>query len=197
MSAPPVTSASRPSTCPGTWARAGRATPGCGRRDQSPPLSDLGDLAERRREQLRHRDPASDTASRSPEAVSEAGIGNAFKVKMTFVGLSSYDGAGKALKAVVDGVAACSDGFVTTGRGERQRITKVAAGKASGAGDEALAFSADADMDGAGSAAFNTGVGRVGNTVATHCTVGFGTLAAGEAAAVPTAVIEAQTNKLR
>ncbi|GHB35227.1 lipoprotein [Streptomyces viridiviolaceus] len=141
--------------------------------------------------------PVSDAASKSPEDISEADIENAFKVKVTFVGLSSYDddGAEKALKAVTDGIESCSGGFVLTGQGEKQKITKVAAGKSSGAGDESVAFSADSDMDGAGSATFNTEVVRVGNTVATYYTVDFATL--GKAAAVPTAVIEAQTDKLK
>ncbi|MEU1870758.1 hypothetical protein [Streptomyces sp. NPDC019793] len=144
------------------------------------------------------RNPASDTASKSPEDISEADIENAFKVEVTFVGLSSYDGDGaeKALKAVTDGIDACSGGFVLTGQGETQKITRAAAAKSSGSGDESVAFSVDSDMDGEGTATFTTEVVRVGNTVATYYTVDLATLGSGKVAAVPTAVIEAQTAKL-
>jgi hypothetical protein len=140
-----------------------------------------------------------DVASKSPEDISEADIENAFKVEMTFVGLSSYDGDGaeKAVKAVSDGIQACSGGFGITAQGESQKITKVAAGKTSGSGDESVAFSVDSDMDGEGTATFNTEVVRVGNTVATYYTVNFATLATGKAAAVPTAVVDAQAAKLK
>lgn len=144
-------------------------------------------------------EPASDAASKSPEDVSMADIGNAFKVEMTSVGLSSYggDGAKKALKAVTDAIDACSGGFVLTGQDDKQKITKVAAIESAGVGDESVAFSADFSMDDAGSATFNTEVTRVGNTVATYYTVDMATLDSGKAAPVPAAVIEAQTAKLR
>jgi hypothetical protein len=144
------------------------------------------------------RNPASDAASKSPEDIGEADIENAFKVEITFVGLSSYDGDGaeKALKAVTDGIDACSGGFALTGEGETQKITRVAAAKSSGGGDESVAFSVDSDADGEGTATFNTEVVRVGNAVATYYTVDLAALGSGKAAAVPTAVIEAQTAKL-
>jgi hypothetical protein len=144
-------------------------------------------------------DTASDAASKSPEDISEDDIENAFKVNMTFVGLSSYagDGAEKAMKALSDGVGACSGGFGLTAQGEKQKITKVAPGKASGTGDESVAFSVVSDMDGEGKATFNTEVVRDGNTVATFYTVNFASLATGEAAPVPAAVIDAQAAKLK
>ncbi|WP_328558552.1 hypothetical protein [Streptomyces coelicoflavus] len=144
------------------------------------------------------RNPASDTASKSPEDIGEADIENAFNVEVTFVGLSSYDGDGaaKAMKAVTDGIDACAGGFVLTGQGETQKITETAAAKSSDSGDESVAFSVDSDMDGAGTATFNTEVVRVGNTVATYYTVGLASLGSGKAAAIPTAVVEAQTAKL-
>jgi hypothetical protein len=144
-------------------------------------------------------DPDSGVASKSPEDISEADIENAFKVNMTFVGLSSYegDGAVKAMKAVSDGVGSCSGGFGIAAQGEKQKITKVASAKASGTGDESVAFSVDSDMDGEGKATFNTQVVRVGNTVATYYTVNFASLATGEAAPVPAAVVDAQAAKLK
>jgi hypothetical protein len=143
--------------------------------------------------------PASDTASKSPEDISEADIENAFNVEMTFVGLSSYegDGAEKAMKSLSDGIEACSSGFGITAQGESQKITKVAAGKALGSGDQSVAFSVDSDMDGEGTATFNTEVVRVGSTVTTYYTVNFATLATGKAADVPAAVVDAQAAKLK
>ncbi|MEU7661541.1 hypothetical protein [Streptomyces lincolnensis] len=145
------------------------------------------------------KDPSSDAASKAPEDLTEADIENAFKVEMTFVGLSSYegDGAAKAVKAVSDGVAACSGGFGITAQGEQQKLTKVTAGKASGKGDESVAFSVNSDMDGTGTATFNTEVVRVGSTVTTYYTVDFASVGTGKAAAVPTAVIDAQLAKLK
>ncbi|MFG2128002.1 hypothetical protein ACGFNV_09400 [Streptomyces sp. NPDC048751] len=144
-------------------------------------------------------DKASGAASKSPGDISEDDIENAFKVNMTFVGLSSYDGDGaeKALKAVSDGVKACSGGFGIAAQGEKQKITKVAEGKASGAGDESVAFSVGSDMDGQGTATFNTEVVRVGNTVSTYYTVNFANLETGKAAEIPTAVVQGQAAKLK
>lgn len=142
---------------------------------------------------------ASDGASPSPEDLSEEDLENAFNVAVTYVGLSSYegDGATKAVKAITDATTACSGGFNITAEGETQKLTKVAAGKASGKGDESVAFTVDSDMDGEGTASFNTEVVRVGNTVATFYTVDFATFTTGKAATVPTAVIDAQVAKLK
>ncbi|MDT0486108.1 hypothetical protein [Streptomyces doebereineriae] len=141
----------------------------------------------------------SNTLTKSPDATPSAGEEAVLNVEMTFVGLSSYDGDGaeKAVKAVSDGIAACSGGFTITAEGEKQKITKVASGKASGKGDESVAFSVGADMDGEGTATFNTEVVRVGNTVSTYYTVDFASLESGKAAPVSTAVIDAQLAKLK
>ncbi|WLW52626.1 hypothetical protein [Streptomyces sp. YU58] len=145
------------------------------------------------------KDPSADAASKSPEDLTEADIENAFDIDMTFVGLSSYqgDGAEKAVKAVSDGVAACSGGFGITAQGEQQKLTKVTAGKASGKGDESVAFSVDSAMDGAGTATFNTEVVRVGSTVTTYYTVNFVSAGVGKAAEIPAAVVDAQLAKLK
>jgi hypothetical protein len=52
-------------------------------------------------------------------------------------------------------------------------------------------------MDGEGTATFNTEVVRVANTVSTYYTVDFASLESGKAAAVSTAVIDAQLTKLK
>lgn len=141
----------------------------------------------------------SNTLTKSPDATPSPGEEAVLNVEMTFVGLSSYDGDGaeKAVKAVSDGIAACSGGFTITAEGEKQKITKVASGKASGKGEESVAFSVGADMDGEGTATFNTEVVRVGNTVSTYYTVDFASLESGKAAPVSTAVIDAQLAKLK
>ncbi|WP_133912723.1 hypothetical protein [Streptomyces sp. NBC_00582] len=141
-------------------------------------------------------------ASASPTSlddVSEADIEDAFKVTLTFVGLSSYDGDGaqKAMKSVSDGVAACSGGFGLQADGEKSKITKVASEKGTGGGDEALAFSETVDMDGEGTATFHAEVIRKGTTVATFYTVNFAAFASGgDMGPVPAAVVTAQLGKL-
>ncbi|MFI2430587.1 hypothetical protein [Streptomyces sp. NPDC018693] len=138
-------------------------------------------------------------APTSLEDVSEADIENAFKINITFVGLSSYegDGAQKAMKAVSDGIAACAGGYGVTADGENSKVTKVAPIKGVGGGDESLAFSEDVDLEGEGTVTFNTEVIRKGNTIATFYTADFTSLAGGKAAEVPAAVVQAQLAKLK
>ncbi|GGR99177.1 hypothetical protein GCM10010269_42520 [Streptomyces humidus] len=145
-------------------------------------------------------DNASAAATKAPEDISQSDLENAFKVSLTFVGLSSYegDGAEKAFKSVSDGVAACSGGFGVAAQGEKQKITKVASEKAPGSGDESVAFSVDSDVDGGESATFHTQVVRKGNTVASFYTVDFASLTStGKSSAVPAAVVAAQVAKIR
>lgn len=143
--------------------------------------------------------PGDSDAGASNTVTSEERTGNTFDVTMTSVGLSSYegDGAQKALKAVSDGIAPCSDGFAITAQGEKMKITKVAAGKSSGAGDESVAFVLNADMDGKGSGAFTVEVVRVGTLVSTYYSVDFASIGSGRTSAVPLAVIDAQVGKLK
>lgn len=136
------------------------------------------------------------TSTPSPD---EASLEDAFNVDMTIVGLSSYegDGAEKAVKAVSDGIAACSGSFGIAAEGENLKITKVTAGKASGKGDQSVAFAVNSDMDGDGTATFHVDVVRVGSTVSTYYTVDFASLGSGKAATVPAAVLDAQVAKLK
>ncbi|MDH6516860.1 hypothetical protein M2163_006160 [Streptomyces sp. SAI-135] len=140
----------------------------------------------------------SQTSTPSPGALDEASVEGAFDIDMTIVGLSSYegDGAEKAVEAVSDGIAACSGGFGIAAEGENLKITKVAAGKASGKGDQSVAFAVSSDMDGEGTAGFTVDVVRVGSTVSTYYTVDFASLGSGKAATVPAAVLDAQVAKL-
>ncbi|MFG2945089.1 hypothetical protein [Streptomyces adustus] len=141
---------------------------------------------------------ASDKSVSAEDAGAED-IANAFDVTMTFVGLSSYDGDGaeKALKAVSDGVKACSGGYGLKADGEDTKVTKVTAAKSAGGGDESVAFAEQVDMDGEGTATFNTEVIRKGNTVATFYTVNFAAFATGDAMENPAAVVQAQVAKLK
>ncbi|MEV1067589.1 hypothetical protein [Streptomyces sp. NPDC050263] len=135
------------------------------------------------------------TATAQPEDLADA-----FDIDITFVGLSSYegDGAAKAMKAVSDGITACAAGYALSADSESTKVTKVAAEKASGTGDESLAFTEDVDMDGAGTATFHSDVVRKGNTVATFYTVNFSAMSeGGDMGDVPAAVITAQVAKLK
>jgi hypothetical protein len=142
---------------------------------------------------------ATPTASKDASELSETDIEDAFDVSITFVGLSSYDGDGaeKALKAVSDGVTACSGGYGLQAEGETSKVTKVATAKSSGAGDESVAFAEDVDMDGEGTATFLTEVVRKGNTVATFYSVNLAALSDGSKTEIPAAVVEAQVAKLK
>lgn len=133
-------------------------------------------------------------ATAQPEDIAEA-----FDLDMTFVGLSSYDGDGaeKAMKALSDGVTACSGGYGLAAGGEDSKVTKVASEKGSGLGDESVAFSEDVDMDGEGTATFHTDVVRKGNTIATFYTVNFLALGSGKPTSIPAAVVQAQVAKLK
>ncbi|MDQ0763515.1 hypothetical protein [Streptomyces canus] len=136
------------------------------------------------------------TATTTPD---KASLEDALNVEITFVGLSSYDGDGaeKAVTSVSDAIAACSGGFTITAQGEKQKVTEVASVKASGKGDESVAFSVASDMDGEGTATINTEVVRVGNAVSSYYTVNFASFDSGKAAPVPTAVMDAQLTKLK
>jgi hypothetical protein len=115
------------------------------------------------------------------------------------VGLSSYegDGAEKAMKAVADSVTACAGGYGLKAGGEDGKVTKVAAEKGSGSGDESVAFAETVDMDGEGTTVFHTEVVRKGNTVATFYTVNFAALSSGKSVAIPATVVQAQVAKLK
>ncbi|MGW0595835.1 hypothetical protein ACWD11_01675 [Streptomyces sp. NPDC002776] len=134
------------------------------------------------------------SATTAPESVEDA-----FDFNMTFVGLSSYDadGAEKTMKAVNDGVAACSGGYGMTAAEENTKVTKVGSAKAAGQGDESVAFTQDVDMDGEGTATFTTAVVRTGNTIATFYTVNLASLGTGKAAEIPAEIVTAQLGKLK
>ncbi|MBD0839376.1 hypothetical protein [Streptomyces sp. TRM68416] len=124
---------------------------------------------------------------------------DALNVNVTFVGLSSYegDGAEKAMKAVSDGVSACSGGYDFTGEGETTKVVKVAPAKGSGQGDESVAFVQSVDMDGDGTALFTTEVVRKGNTVASFYSLNLAALDSDKASEIPAEVVTAQVGKIK
>ncbi|WP_306459454.1 hypothetical protein [Streptomyces sp. TLI_55] len=138
-------------------------------------------------------------SSKDPSKLTDADIENAFDVSITFVGLSSYDGDGaeKALKAVSDGVTACSGGYGLKAEDETSKVTKVSTTKSSGAGDESVAFAEDVDMDGEGTATFLTEVVRKGNTVATFYSVNLAAVSKGGKTEIPAELVTAQVAKLK
>jgi len=138
-------------------------------------------------------------SSKDPSKLTDADIENAFDVSITFVGLSSYDGDGaeKALKAVSDGVTACSGGYGLKAEDESSKVTKVSTAKSSGAGDESVAFAEDVDMDGEGTATFLTEVVRKGNTVATFYSVNLAAVSKGGKTEIPAELVTAQVAKLK
>ena len=126
-------------------------------------------------------------------------LADAFNIDMTFVGLSSYagDGAEKAMKAVSDGVTACASGYALAADGENTKVTKVAAEKGSGKGDESVALLQDVVVEGQKVTA-HTEVVRKGSTLATLFTMDVAQLVkGGDMGAVPAAVIDAQVAKLK
>ncbi|GGS89466.1 hypothetical protein [Streptomyces chromofuscus] len=146
----------------------------------------------------------SDTASASVGELSEGEFEDAFtdalSIDMTVVGLSSYDGDGTArtFDSVSDAIAGCAGGFTLTAQGADQKITKVATEKASGTGDESVAFSATVAMeDQEAPGTVHGEVVRHGGTLATYYTINMGALISGEAYDIPAAVIDAQAAGLK
>ncbi|GAA3297449.1 hypothetical protein [Streptomyces cinereospinus] len=162
-----------------------------------------GDSAGEARTMATERTSPTDTASKSMEDMSEGEFENAMadalSVDMTVVGLSSYDGEGTAetFASVTDAITACAGGFTLTAQGTDQKITEVATAKASGTGDESVAFTASVDVEDQEKPGTVHGeVVRHGGTLVTYYTVNMGALMSGEAYDVPAAVIDAQAAKL-
>ncbi|MGN9759517.1 hypothetical protein [Streptomyces sp. SD31] len=144
-----------------------------------------------------------DTASKSLEDLTEGefedSFADALSLNMTVVGLSSYDGDGaeQTFKSVSDAVESCSGGFPVTMQGTDQKITKISAEKASGAGDESVAFAAVSDMEDGDVGTTHIEVVRHGSTIATYYTINLGLMMTDKAYDVPAALIDAQATKLK
>ncbi|MHA5052721.1 hypothetical protein [Streptomyces sp. SD15] len=71
------------------------------------------------------------------------------------------------MTSVSDAVESCAGGFQATAKGETEKFTKVEAEKASGSGDESVAFAVTGDADADGIVVHGEVV-RHGSTVATY-----------------------------
>ncbi|MFD4511715.1 hypothetical protein [Streptomyces sp. NPDC058457] len=145
------------------------------------------------------KDPTDDATSLDDMADGkfESALKDSLNLDITSLGLSSYDGNGaeEAFRAVSTALGNCTTGFTGGASGDEQKVTKVTPTKASGLGDESVAFTATADMDG-DKGPLHAEVVRYGNTVATYFTMNIGAMMTGKTYTVPTAVIKAQSAKL-
>lgn len=134
------------------------------------------------------KEPAADA---SAEEKLKAGM-DALGATATAVTLESYEGKGaaEAFTALKSAGAACAGGYATTQAGDAVKITKVGPGTPVTAGDEALAYTIDADLDGE-SISTQLVVVRKGNTLAS-----FSSISLAGVAEQPTAVVAAQVKKL-
>ncbi|WP_327431072.1 hypothetical protein [Streptomyces sp. NBC_01236] len=123
---------------------------------------------------------------------------------VTIVSLSSYEGEGaqKTMSSVSDAIKGCASGFTATPKGgakdDTEKFTKVEAEKASGTGDESLAFAVTGDADG-DDVVVHCEVVRHGSTVATYYAFSLAAFS-GEGGAgdyeIPAEIIKAQAAKL-
>ncbi|MFJ7075121.1 hypothetical protein [Streptomyces sp. NPDC098781] len=141
--------------------------------------------------------PSKSLDEMSPDEIEDS-LSNAMSLDMTIVGLSSYDGDGaeETFKSVSDAVKNCSGGFPFVMQGEDQKPSEVKPEKASGAGDESVAFVVKSDMDGDVGTS-HVEVVRHGATIATYYTMNLGLMMTDKAYDVPAAIIDAQTAKLK
>ncbi|WP_327284935.1 MULTISPECIES: hypothetical protein [unclassified Streptomyces] len=111
---------------------------------------------------------------------------------VTSIALASYDGKGaeEAFAAVKAAATACAGGYTGSQAGDSLKIEKVVPGAPVTAGDEALAYTAMANVDGE-KAATELVVVRKGNTIAT-----FSAVSPSGSAEQPKAVVEIQAKKL-
>ncbi|MFI5981286.1 hypothetical protein ACIBEA_10480 [Streptomyces sp. NPDC051555] len=132
--------------------------------------------------------PADDA---SPEEKLKA-ITDALKLTVTMDGLNSYEGKGaqEAFAAVKAAGTACAAGYPGAKEADTGKVTKVAPGSVVTAGDEAVAFNVERELEGEKTPT-QLVVVRKGNTLAALYTISFG--GNGEASK---AVVDAQVKKL-
>ncbi|MEU8839852.1 hypothetical protein AB0D97_12085 [Streptomyces roseus] len=118
--------------------------------------------------------------------------GDVLGATVTSIALASYDGKGaeEAFAAVKAAGTACAGGFTGSQAGDSLKIQKVVPGAAVTAGDEAIAYTTVADVEGE-KAATELVVVRKGNIVAT-----FSAVSPSGSAEQPKAVVEIQAKKL-
>ncbi|MFK0281277.1 hypothetical protein ACIQVL_12535 [Streptomyces sp. NPDC090499] len=146
------------------------------------------------------KDPTDDATSLDDMADGkfESALKDSLDLDVTSLDLSSYDGDGaqQALRAVSAALKECAAGFTGGTSADAQKVTEVTPTKASGSGDESIAFTATTDVDG-DKGPLHAEVVRYGNTVATYFTMNIGAMMTGKTYTVPPAVINAQSTKLK
>ena len=121
---------------------------------------------------------------------------------ITIVSLSSYEGEGaqETFASVSDAVEGCAGGFSAAAGGETQKFTKVASEKASGSGDESVAFAVTGDAEG-DEVLVKAEVVRHGSTIATYYSISLAAFSGEDGAGtadydIPAEIITAQAAKL-
>ncbi|WP_328845101.1 hypothetical protein [Streptomyces sp. NBC_00258] len=145
--------------------------------------------------------PTEDLEDMTEEEMEDAmnSITDALGSTVTLVSLSSYegDGAKETMSSLSAAIEGCGSGFTATAKKEPQKFKKVESEKASGNGDESLAFAVTADSD--GDPVVHAEVARHGNTVATYYSISLAAFADDAKVSdydVPAELIKAQTAKL-
>lgn len=145
--------------------------------------------------------PTKDLEDMTEEEMEDAmnSITDALDSTVTLVSLSSYegDGAKETMSSLSAAIEGCGGGFTATAKEEPQKFKKVEAEKASGNGDESLAFAVTADSE--GDPVVHAEVARHGNTVATYYSISMAAFADDAKVSdydVPADLIKAQTAKL-
>ncbi|MDQ0950227.1 hypothetical protein QFZ24_004150 [Streptomyces phaeochromogenes] len=145
--------------------------------------------------------PTKDLEDMTEEEMEDAmnSITDALGSTVTLVSLSSYegDGAKETMSSLSAAIEGCGSGFTATAKKEPQKFKKVESEKASGNGDESLAFAVTADSD--GDPVVHAEVARHGNTVATYYSISMAAFADDAEVSdydVPAELIKAQTAKL-
>lgn len=145
--------------------------------------------------------PTKDLEDMTEEEMEDAmnSITDALGSTVTLVSLSSYegDGAKETMSSLSAAIEGCGGGFTATAKEEPQKFKKVEAEKASGNGDESLAFAVTADSE--GDPVVHAEVARHGNTVATYYSISMAAFADDAKVSdydVPADLIKAQTAKL-
>ncbi|MEU4613117.1 hypothetical protein [Streptomyces umbrinus] len=145
--------------------------------------------------------PTKDLEDMTEEEMEDAmnSITDALGSTVTLVALSSYegDGAKETMSALSAAIEGCGGGFTATAKDEPQKFKKVEAEKASGNGDESLAFAVTADSE--GSPVVHAEVARHGSTIATYYSISMAAFADDAKVSdydVPADLIKAQTAKL-
>ncbi|MET9695696.1 hypothetical protein ABZY31_02075 [Streptomyces sp. NPDC006529] len=119
-------------------------------------------------------------------------VKDALSVTVTMVGLNSYDGKGadEAFAAVKAAGTPCAAGYPGASESETGKVTKVTPGTAVTAGDEAVAYAVEREVEGE-KVATQLVVVRKGNTLASFYSVSPTT-----DAALPKTLVDAQVKKL-